>query len=677
MSSSRRSKKEETFYIPVGLTTFQKDLIEILVSIHAHSFQNESKTATPREQDSSKSSVSSSIPQTLSDRQMNYIFDTNIRSVINHPSLLVDHYMPRQFLRMEPNERLINTSGKFKVFQQLLFKLLDKEKDEVSKKVLLISHSIKELDILEGFLLGQKVRIKRISGTSLYDEGHPGPVAESLSLSSSSSSESNVKKSRENSSTPISSTSSQSNTNVSFSGYSKDGYSYTKKRKLNPHDIDQVEECKSREQDCLLLATTTHLKNDEDLLKDFDIDIIISFDPMLDPLLTAIDKKRYIKDTGKRTSSHRRIIPIIKMLVLGSPDHFILCNSDGEKETYEFLKASLDYFLKTRTLKREDVESLDLTNFKEALFGEPDVTCNCTSIPPLESFPHDADVDYLTPKFSPLQHSSDKDSQTLCVSPLSLKSYQEELMRRSMQRFDQLKKEIKENDKILRINRLKETTRQNEIDVLKNDIGIIFKKFQESEISETGLKKRLERLLGESIKLDKSNTVLEGQLEELTGLVSLTDESNIDSKLAEYTRDNTFKDIKLNELTVDNKAKTTKNDDLRMEYQTKSTIAVEKAQTLQDLKRIKKETEERKNGPLNTMTNLEPLLSREKKLKGDLESLVQNSKFLKDLIKSLNDKYPIIGGKESSSSSTSLRDNAGNGNGRYRSRRGNTPNYTR
>ena len=261
--------------------------------------------------------------------------------------------------------------------------------------------------------------------------------------------------------------------------------------------------------------------------------------------------------------------------------------------------------------------------------------------------------------------------------PLSLKSYQEELMRRSMQRFDQLKKEIKENDKILRINRLKETTRQNEIDVLKNDIGIIFKKFQESEISETGLKKRLERLLGESIKLDKSNTVLEGQLEELTGLVSLTDESNIDSKLAEYTRDNTFKDIKLNELTVDNKAKTTKNDDLRMEYQTKSTIAVEKAQTLQDLKRIKKETEERKNGPLNTMTNLEPLLSREKKLKGDLESLVQNSKFLKDLIKSLNDKYPIIGGKESSSSSTSLRDNAGNGNGRYRSRRGNTPNYTR
>ena len=112
------SNRTQVFYIPVGLTQVQKDLLEILISIHAESFVScVDKRLLPELQsklEKKGTNLKRDLSMTaLTDVQLTEWFFENIRAVSNHPCLLVEHYMPRQFLLMEPTEMLIYTSDKF------------------------------------------------------------------------------------------------------------------------------------------------------------------------------------------------------------------------------------------------------------------------------------------------------------------------------------------------------------------------------------------------------------------------------------------------------------------------------------------------------------------------------------------------------------------------------------
>lgn len=170
-------------YIPIGITDFQYDLIEILIAMHYNSlndeiYQNKLINSITADSDNktnidSNNNDSNILKKCLSSRQLIYLLDSHIRAVLNHPCLLVDHFMPRKFLQMETINNLILSSEKFKILQKILFQLVDNfNKDSSNLNVIIISHNVKELDLLEGLLLGQFFKLKRLSGNSLYDEKH-------------------------------------------------------------------------------------------------------------------------------------------------------------------------------------------------------------------------------------------------------------------------------------------------------------------------------------------------------------------------------------------------------------------------------------------------------------------------------------------------------------------------
>lgn len=299
--------KANIHYLPIGLTTSQVDLIEILISLHAHSllkecakrYNNDSKGADVLKTEDHQGKYPI-IPQ----KRMTYMLDANIRAIANHPSLLVDHYIPRQFLRMEPTEISITSSDKFKKLNTILSMIIQRDRKQFPKplKVCLISHSIKELDLIEGLVLGKYFKIKRFSGTPLYDEKHdlpydmpPKSAASSrtsntsggkrgrhLSTRSTESSTTdvtiNTKSTNSNStntasvaSSPNDSDSKTTDSTSTYTGYTKDTYHYSRKIKKQLHPDIYID-------DWLFLTTTRHLTHDPTLLNNINVDLIICFD---------------------------------------------------------------------------------------------------------------------------------------------------------------------------------------------------------------------------------------------------------------------------------------------------------------------------------------------------------------------------------------------------------------
>lgn len=630
---NHNTRKLHVFYLPIGLTPFQRDLTEILVSLHARSFQRE------LESDGDDSDEMVQYPQ-ISTRQLTYMLDKGIRVVANHPCLLVDHYMPRQFLRMEPTESLVTTSDKFQKLQELLSHFIQRDRKEFPDilKICIISHNVRELDILEGLVLGKRMRIKRLSGTSLYDEKHVFPME---------SSDASIDPQGSKDGTPNNESSSNK-----YTGYSRDDYDYSLKRKMRPIE--------KHEDDWLFLTTTTHLLNDPELMKGYNVDYTISFDPSLDPSLPALEN---LKGKGKRKS------PLIKLLVKDSPDHFFLENplpEGGNK--YEHLKEAIKHFL---LMRHSTFDKLPCVNYQEVVNAllKGEVAIPSLAEMSLTHVPKDA------PLFQLAMTKLETDHSTLNIDEkiFDMKSYQSELNKRTLDRLHQIQKECRHRDETLARKRQNETDRQNYLDETREGAGNVFKKFQNTEKSIIDSEKRLERCKTESAKLDEKISSLDEQIKELKRITSLEDASQ---EIYQYTdRIWGFKN-QLQTLLQDNAQKNQRNDTLRSNYQHKSSQAAEQAQCLKVLKDTAEQLQKDVDGPaLRTQTN--SLLSQEERLKNELASLKSRSKFLKSYVVEMTNYYSLkLSAGDDSLSNRPQTQNGRPAASRYRSTRSNTPAYT-
>ncbi|AQZ17547.1 HDA2 (YDR295C) [Zygosaccharomyces parabailii] len=630
---NHNTRKLHVFYLPIGLTPFQRDLTEILVSLHARSFQKE------LESDGDDSDDMVQYPQ-ISTKQLTYMLDKGIRVVANHPCLLVDHYMPRQFLRMEPTESLVTTSDKFQKLQELLSHFIQRDRKEFPDilKICIISHNVRELDILEGLVLGKRMRIKRLSGTSLYDEKHVFPME-------SSDASTDLQDSKDG--TPNNESSSNK-----YTGYSRDDYDYSLKRKMRPIE--------KHEDDWLFLTTTTHLLNDPELMKGYNVDYTISFDPSLDPSLPALEN---LKGKGKKKS------PLIKLLVKDSPDHFFLKNPLPEgANKYEHLKAAIKHFLLMRHITFDNLPCVNHQEVVSALL-KGEVAIPSLAEMSLSDVPKDASLFQL----AMTKLETDHNTLTIDEKIFDMKSYQSELNKRTLDRLHQVQKECRHRDEILARKRLNETDRQNYLDETREGAGNVFKKFQNTEKSIIDSEKRLERCKTESAKLDEKISSLDEEIKELKRITSLEDASQ---EIYQYTdRIWGFKN-QLKTLLQDNSQKNQRNDALRSNYQQKSSQAAEQAQCLKVLKNTAEQLQKDVDGPaLRTQTN--SLLSQEERLKNELASLKSRSKFLKSYVVEMTNYYSLK--LSAGDDALSNRPQAQNGRpaaSRYRSTRSNTPAYT-
>lgn len=692
------------FTVPVGLTEFQRDLIEILLSIHhetllkelnipsTNSSASSSNTiATPPESDDliNKTEVQASpYYPNFTPRQMLYLLDTHIRAVANHPCLLVDHYMPGQFLRMEPKQRLIDPSNKFYILQKLLFELSNYQSKEFgSLSITLVAHSMKELDLIEGLVLGQNFNLKRLSGTTLYDEKNVysrGNQSNSNSFSSTSSltsthaataSSSSTSVSSKASSSPSSSSSSSTNTNITvdsyhinsnlnkYTGYAKDNYyyrnkHYNKKRKLGNDN--------GEEKNWLFLATTKHIIHDEDLLHRYDTNLIIAFDPLIDDTMPCLNipsieqsqtqinvKQRRKNGTSsqqrrkrKQNKNHLlRKIPIIKLLVIDSPDHYIinqnLSNEQDVETEYNNIKKSLVHFFKTRRNINVEHEgnNIDFNQLiTQALNSINDTSIQSVQLLLSEDNDETSQGEILSDWFQPQfqQNYNDTISSSLKISlhQFNLKNYQFELMQKTLARLNEINSRCEFNNNVLIDKRLEETDRQNQLDCLKKSIGSNFKTLQSRQKLQNETEKSLESVITENGKAKIIYNNLKKKYDELNGLFQeiSNDESLLKTKIIEYETNCNKLKTQVDDLLEISKKKTIDEDRLRSTYQTDSNTAAKKSLELKNWEKSKQFLEGRQKNPQWAELTFNSVLSSKYNLEREVKQMKKTNQFLRGYI---------------------------------------------
>ena len=754
-ASATTSKR--VYYVPIGVTDFQKDLIEILVSLHSKSFiQEYDPESVPKllslasKPDEGNTSATEGTPSDCSrgptqtsqynshssfhnftPRQMTYTFLTAIRAVANHPCLLVDHYMPRQFLRMEPTERLINSSDKFRVLQDILYSLMNRTNTKMNTplRIALVSHNIKELDLLEGLVLGQNFRLKRLSGRPLYDERHvyvsKNKIAQDVKTqslerdrtsrqsgttsnpnsntsnngnnnhlsSSSSSSSSPSASSSTRDSTPLrrqkssaslfpSGTSPGTGSTPTYSGYPRDSYNYTQHR----HYHQKRRRLNEDTRNWLFLATTTHLMHEETLLQQYDIDIVISFDPMLNVKLPALELLKGV--------------PIVMLLVTDTPDHYLLAsqaekhgsqrvmntsrsnrngrtsksrsrsdssNSNGDSTSamntidpereYSMIKESLFQFLKRRNrMNCHSGKSIDFNAFFDLVFSSGKDVASYLKLTWDDVNDENNDGDdlrYLLPVFTPLDHVESKIE--ISLDDFNVKSYQIELMRRTLRRLDDVECCSAKNKELISEFKKNETVRQNQLDYLKSQLGSMFKKIEDMKTDKLDTEKRVDSLNAEWGKLGERYSYLSRKLEELRRVLSYADTAEVE-QYEGFVREKTKQ---LEELTELNNLQSQKIDDLKEKYQLESTRASQSNKMLESLRK-ERDTCKRENcNIIGSEMDNKGAKAFEEDLKLKLKSLKARNRFLQNYMDSIASNYQL---PDSTASGSYLR-NESNGGG--------------
>ncbi|GMF49976.1 unnamed protein product [[Candida] boidinii] len=169
---------ENVYDIPISLTKYQRELIEILLQLHRPSLfkyidniLNNNTNGTTKSEFSNDSSVSS---ENLSDESLRELLLSNIYQITTHSSLLVNHYMPNKMLLMDTKETLNNGSSKFGKLNEIINGLIRMTDftDIEGKNIIITASTSKELDLIESTLLGKELQYYRFSGSSIYYQNH-------------------------------------------------------------------------------------------------------------------------------------------------------------------------------------------------------------------------------------------------------------------------------------------------------------------------------------------------------------------------------------------------------------------------------------------------------------------------------------------------------------------------
>lgn len=551
---------------------------------------------------------------------------------------------------MQPKDSLTGTSDKFAHLDQILSCLAEMGTTTPDLNIALVAHNIKELDLLEVLTLGKHFRTKRLSGTSLFDEKYTYPEERPKSLETirpakrakleSQGSESPDLESRD--STP--SQPQETTKGASYSGYVKDNYDYSWKRDQNNF--------KQNNDPWLFLATKTHLMHDDDLFKNTKLDLVITFDPLFDASSSAL------RGTGKRGKPGRRtktlLPPILRLVIKDSPDHYILAhkktnNKLSSNEEHKLLVDSLKHFLASRVINPAHGQVSRNVDYQkiivEILAGNlekddvenilPD--CKLTSVPSDFFFNHEAEI--LTPMLAPLSQLHTK--FTLCHQQFDLKSYQSQLMDRTLKRLVDVQKNIDINKCALEDKRLQETMRQNSLDILKESIGRIFKQKEESDKVLTDSEKRLTSLKTENSNLKNRLSLNKTKKEEFSKLTIPTlSESDLNLMLTDYENKLKVLRQKLTQLKTLDKEKLEQNETLRSKYQAMSATAAEKVEQEKLLKSNRDELEKKlKFNYTPEQITLGSYRSQRDSLESQLRFLNKSYKFLQDYISNINKTY--------------------------------------
>ncbi|AGO09922.1 AaceriAAL069Cp [[Ashbya] aceris (nom. inval.)] len=629
------SKNAQVYYIPVGLTSLQKDLIEILLCMHAESFleEFEPNEAVMQSEKQIKAEKESEAMEglglgPLTPTQMNTMLLRHLRAVANHPCLLVDHYMPRKFLLMEPGEELIAMSEKFRVLNQIMEAILSRRRRQRPLQMVLVSHSVKELDLIEGFMLGKMVKIKRLSGTSLFDEKHQytdrstGAADSNGTLTSGSTLKD----------TSPASVEGKLSSGEAGAGYTvggiKDDYDYQNSRRHTRTADDEVErQCDN--EDWLFLATTTHLTHCTDLFDQYDIDVVLSFDPLLDESLPALRSVR------KQTKP----VPLVKLFVQDSAEHFMLTRGISAEREEEHLYDAVGYFIKNRGVHRERMSMTPaaLTEMITMLLENCESPTDLTGTKLTDTPSELSIVEALSQRIMLLKLNHTPYELPLQSGAFNMKSYQLKLKQLIYARLEACQREQECKRAYILDRRMQETANLNRLDDVNAEAGRMFQSLKDEEKLVVDSERRLERTRDEHERLREKSALLRRRKAELEELLASSDlDSRITSKRARLAG----LQQQLIPLEQENAAIADSNEELRTRYQTRSSHAANLSSLLVSLRERKAALTKESTGPV-TCWMAASATEEHDRLELELNELAQQRQFLQKYIDTMKSQYAI------------------------------------
>lgn len=163
------------YFFPTVLTKLQTDIMEYIINIMSPELLKElEKNDQKNKPHSLMDDESETIQEELKFNEIiDFLYD-QLEITTNNPSLLVDHFLPKKLLLSEINEHLVNMSGKFQFFNRLVNNLLEKFHHSIKYQespiynILVIANSVKELELIEGLIIGKPLQYNNVSTVKLY-----------------------------------------------------------------------------------------------------------------------------------------------------------------------------------------------------------------------------------------------------------------------------------------------------------------------------------------------------------------------------------------------------------------------------------------------------------------------------------------------------------------------------
>lgn len=584
---------DQIYYLPIDQTIIQKELVELLVRLHRPNILKilgKLKEEPPAPEES--------LGPVLNDSVMLETFVANSKQVGNHPTLLVNHFIPRNLLLLDTKENLIDSSSKYVKLDEMLNRLIERK---LPKTIIISVGNGKELDLVESILIGKNgLQYYRFSGSSIYYENHgsfdfskrPAPQQEpSRSKSTTPGARRGRKRrgqgsrggrgghttsrSRQSSVTPSHRTGDEYTPPIS-----KNSPLYRKKQ--NKEDTSKLS---------VYLILSNQLKN------------LTQFDELRSDLIVSLDSNL------EQIAEPALQVPILKLIITNSLEYFDqqlqreVPTLRASPEIYnKFLTyLTVAYRSRVRTNHRDtpvkpelidwmvDTENKPfpsdyvLPNFPVASLKIEDLARECEES--MEKINLVEPYDVQRYEFFDPSLKFDTKTKRVKLEPLEIpaempfRQYQRLLSAMVNERAKELEDLLKVRHEHLEIIHLDDTRRQHTLEDNNAQIGAMYKKLRTDTTNNDSMGKQVERLQGDLEKLQELVKQMEERSSEYTEKVkdgNVTSE-DVNSKRTEVV------DLKLEEakLEVQLKEDNAKTDDLRTTYQSKSSEAATLSTELQ------------------------------------------------------------------------------------------------
>ncbi|SGZ48895.1 CIC11C00000001640 [Sungouiella intermedia] len=653
-----QSVPKNVYYLPTVFTKLQKDMSEAVVQIFRPAL---TKQLAARNQRTSINSLLDSEPvvngtgdQEMNDEELGALMFDQLRQLSRHPSLVVDHFIPKKLLLLELKDRLLHMSGKLVFFDRLV-DLIAKEYElgelHDNYNLLVVAENVREIEWIEGQIIGKKLNYVNLSARKLYD------AEEKLSRF------------------------------VKEDSVDEDQQNPEFKKRRRHFVARQSKSGKYVPQFTLHLVTCRQLYLSYSSNTPFDM--IVSFDSDIDVESASIELLRTNNKANNKSLTGVLIkTPVIIPISLFSIEHFITLLpkpnpslstlSDSEKQwklkvskmfianRHQLFKESdtnfyLDTYGRNFALLHDWLfqwDRVELENVKQVQDHSNDVSRSC-SPEKLEKRLNDNHLQALGKIFADTTNGWDVTSQSVIPNDASLnyETFKKRFAEFLNSRIAQAETLIHEGTtSILPAFRDAEARRQEEIDQDEDLVGQEYRKLRKLNEEASNVDRKFDRFENEHARILALESETSDMLTHLEDVTTSKDEEDLLKLVDEQLSLLKQLEEEKSKLDAEYKRVTEETDNLRTEYQSKSARALESTEALSSAKALQARFEAKLNKPgmttLPTLTRRDELQAYEtEKRRIKQENTFIKLLFLKRLDQLVKERSAILDTTNSGSSS--------------------------